>query len=67
MHSSSDTSQVAAGRFLRVVLILVLSVAAFAGVLVSDSAHLGLAMLGVALIAGPLAVFAEDRRRGATA
>ncbi|HTS81456.1 MAG TPA: hypothetical protein VMH40_12715 [Myxococcaceae bacterium] len=67
MHSSSDTSQVAAGRFLRVVFILVLSFAAFAGVLVSDSAHLGLAMLGVALIAGPVAVFAEDRTRAPAA
>ena len=66
MHLSSESMQVATpGPFLRGSFVLVLMVAALAGVLVTASTQMGLAALGFALVAGPLAVVVEDRTRGA--
>jgi len=66
MHPSSKSIQVATpGPFLRGAFVLVLTVAALAGALMTASTQMGLAALGFALLAGPLAVIVEDRSRGA--
>ena len=64
-RSSSDSVQVAtAAPLLRAVLILMLMLAAVAGVLVAEDAHIGWLTLSFALVAGPVAVVAEGRSRG---
>ncbi len=65
MHRSSPLQVASAAPALRLVMVLVLMVAALAGVMVPHSMQLALAALGFALVAGPVAVVAEDRRRRA--
>lgn len=64
MVRSSDSVQVeTAAPLLRVALIVVLIVAAVAGMLVVASSQIGWAALGLALVVGPVAVVAEGRSR----
>ena len=64
MHRSPHPVQVAtAAPLLRVVLILLLMVAALAGVLVVASPQIGWLTLGFAVVAGPVAVMVEGRNR----
>ena len=48
---------------LRVVFVLVLMLAAIAGMLVASSAHIGWVTLGFAVVAGPVAVVVDGRSR----
>jgi hypothetical protein len=64
VHHTSQPVQVATTTpLLRLVLTLLLGVAAFAGLLVASSAQLGWIALGFALVAGPVAVVVESRSR----
>jgi len=66
MHPSSDSSELHAARpFLRVVLAIVLITAGSAGVLVTTGSPVGLLVLGLAVVAGPVGVVAEARSRAA--
>jgi hypothetical protein len=70
VHRSSDSVQVVtAAPLLRVVLIVVLLLAAVAGVLVVDGSQSGWVALGLSLVVGPVAVVIEGgwRKRGAEA
>jgi hypothetical protein len=67
VNRSSHPVQVAtAAPLLRVVLLSLLLVAAFAGVLVASSAQIGWLALGFAVVAGPVAVMVEGRSRSRT-
>ena len=64
MHRPSHPVQVAtAAPLLRVVLMLLLMVAALAGVLVAANPPIGWLTLVFALVAGPVAVVVEGRSR----
>ena len=64
MSRSSHPAQLApAAPLLRVVLLSVLLIAAFAGVLVTSGVQIGWVVLGVAVVAGPVAVIASPERR----
>lgn len=67
MSRSSHPAQLAtAAPILRVVLLSVLLIAAFAGVLVTSSVQIGWVVLGVAVVVGPVAVVVEGRSRSRT-
>jgi len=66
MQASSDSIELRASRpFLRVVLAVVLLTAGLAGVLVATSSQMGLLVLALAVVAGPVGVAVEDRSRAA--
>lgn len=67
MSRSSHPVQVATSApLLRVVLLSVLLIAAFAGVLVTSSVQIGWVVLGVAVVVGPVAVMVEGRSQSRT-
>jgi len=67
MSRSSHPVKVATSApLLRVVLLSVLVIAAFAGVLVTSSVQIGWVVLAVAVVMGPVAVMVEDSSQSRT-